>query len=235
MDLSTLRTRAKELILDIPSELTDAMVDTWIQDAQAELEDEHRFFQMQASVTKTTTVATRALGTKPSDFLDVRERPYFYDGAGADSPIDWLQSTEEVPKIYSPHDTTEDGPPRHVVETESGFDVYPLPDGLAPDGSLSSDGEYRVVIPYWKRLASLTADDSTNWFSENAAKYLFWYAAAEGNFFNQNGEQALTYKSKAESEKKRLIRADKRRRIPKNIVLSFRRDARASIIQPRTR
>jgi hypothetical protein len=142
-----------------------------------------------------------------------RARPYYVAGDGRTIEMDWLDPGDELRRRYDPEDTTQVGAPRHLVETESAFEVYPLADGQNPVGAVYSDGEYRIHAPYYQRFATLTNPTDTNWLTENGGSdYLAWFAASEGLLFNRDREEALSARAIAESQLRRLIRLDKRSR-----------------------
>lgn len=220
-DRDAIQARAEALILDTDALPSGAVVD-WIQKAQREAEERYGFLAMEAEQPYTADGGTNGIvlsAAKPSDWLRRRLDPYWISGTGKKVGIDWIGSDDELHSLYNPDDAEQVGAPKHIEETASGFNVYPTPDDAAPTGSFYSDGLYRVRIPYWKRLATLSAGSDTNWFTDNAQAYLEWYAASEGMFFNRDREAGIEARTMAEAELARAIRFDKRLRLPRQVTM----------------
>lgn len=106
-------------------------------------------------------------------------------------------------------------------------DISQAAGGIAVD----LEGEYRVRIPYWRRIPELSSQNTSNWFSDNATEYLVFAAAAEGLLMNIDDRRAGIYSQRSEKELRRLIRQDKRERFDKAPTLAVRHDARAKTRQ----
>ena len=152
-------------------------------------------------------------------FIDVRSRPWYVNGAGGTSLMDWLPVDDsQRPRTYSDA-ATEKGPPKYIeviytdrtIAGTSGIDlrVWPIPDGLATAGVFSSDGEYRIQIPYWRRLPKGSITTQENWFLNACAEYVELRSAAKGCFFNRDRDEALVLEARAKDELRRLKRIEK--------------------------
>lgn len=246
-NLTALQDRVRDIVVDVTAK-AEARIVPEIQNAQRELEDAHGFLIMETTLTITTIEGQRGGGAtylKPglsggpggSFFIRSRmdARPVLQDGTGATTEIDWLVAESDIVRLYS-DDPDEKGAPRHILERDDHFEIYPLPDKLAPGGSLFSDGNWRVKIPYFTRLTTLTSGGipPNNWFSDNAEEYLVWQAAGKVLAFNRDHEESLLALQRALAEKNRLIAQDKKARLAKQRLLRPRLGARGSAFQTRT-
>ena len=100
----------------------------------------------------------------------------------------------------------------------------PLPD----TNSQWTNGHYRVVVPYWKFLADLTANGDTNWFTRYAHRYLIAKGASDASGLNWDDERKVQWLVEAEAEHQKLIKFDKRSRLGRSTTLVPRRDVHAS-------
>ena len=89
------------------------------------------------------------------------------------------------------------------------FEVFPLPDGQ----SLYANGQYRIVVPYWKYLTALSASSDTNWFTANAEQWIVWKTASEAFFLDWDEERATFWAQKAAGARKEVIDLDKKYRL----------------------
>lgn len=224
--------RVRNHVIDLPTE-TEGEIPGWVNRAIRFAQEVHNFRFMEATAPFTTVEDTRKLGDIPDDWKEKRADPWLLEGDGGTMEIRWLPSESEAVRRYSETDANETGPPRHILETPDELHVYPFPD----TNSLHSDGDYRVRVPYWKYLPELEADGDTNWFTDNAADYVVWKAAAEGMLFNRDFEMASLWAVKAgefdantgrmTGELARLVRVDKRSRLSRRITLVPHRDVYA--------
>lgn len=209
---AAIKSRVGRYLIDLPTE-TNSEIGAWVNRAAKLAQDDHNFRFQEATAEFTTTDGTRLLGSVPSDWKEARAAPWVLEGDSETTEIEWITQSDAI-RLYS--DSALDvGFPRHVMETSTGFDIYPYPDGL----SLNGDGEYRVKIPYWKYLPELSGDTDTNWFTDNAEDYLVYLATAEGMVFNRDEERAAVYFTKASEDLMRAVKVDKRSRLPKRITL----------------
>lgn len=216
--------RVARHLVDAPSALASE-IPLWIQGAQRRLEDLRAWKACEAEASFATSGA-RLLGVKPADWCAVRDLPFLVDGTGAVGELAWIHGDLDIRRLYS-LDASETGTPRHVHERESECHVYPIPDTLCPSGALSSDGHYRIHLPYWKRLDTLTAAGSTNWFVEHAFDLLTWETVSDGFEFLQDEERSTYWRAKANAERGRLLSYEKRSRLPRSMTLRYRTGAAA--------
>lgn len=224
-----IRNRVEEYLIDLPSE-TGALVPNWVNRAVRVAEDRHNFRHMEAEVEYTTLEGDRELGPLPEQWKEFRALPWLHLGDGAAREIYWAADQSEALRLYSEDDPDDIGAPRHILQTDANFEVFPFPDGQ----SLWDDGEYRVRVPFWRRTAALTASTDENWFTANAEWYLVYAAVGEGMLFNREEQRAEIYITKAETEFQRLVRTDKRSRLDNRFTFAAYRDARATRFQPRS-
>lgn len=212
MTLATVRQRVKDYLIDVPT-ATSNLVDHWINRAVRAAEDDHNFPHMRETGSFTTSLETRKLADKPSDWKARRDYPWLHEGDGGSREILWAPSKSAMIRRFSEDDTSDTGAPRYVLELPDVLEVYPLAD----DNSLWDDGDYRVQVPYWARSPDLTGNNSENWFTKNAEDYLIFFATAEGLIFNREEERAAVYVGKANAEFSRLKRVEKQGKSPRTI------------------
>jgi hypothetical protein len=214
--------RVQTWLRDLPAD-TVAEIPALINEAQRELQRQYNFRVMQASAQFTTVAAANTLGTV-TDFKEPRRRPFWTDNDGSTHSIQWQPSLDYLVQRY---DDTSTGEPRYVfwssVDSSNivTLQVYPKSDSL----SLWLGGEYRVTVPYWKRLPALSAGSDTNWFTVNADKYLRLHAVGWATLLNIDEARGATYLRAADVEAQRLISADKMAVVQQPEALPYSTDA----------
>lgn len=222
MTFAELQTEVQSWLLDLPSGAT-TRIPGWINKAIKDAEERYNFRCMEETIAATqTTAQTRLLVAKPSDWKEHRGDPYLLNQDGSNSPIKWAASEQDMLDTYASATPAEgnttpvdEGTPRYLLEREGQIDVYPLPD----EGSEWDNGNYRVVVPYWKYLAALSASSDANFFTTEAPYYVIWQAVALGLKWNRDEERAKSYMVDAEREFKRLVRKDKLSRLPDRFAM----------------
>ena len=198
-----LQNRVLTRLIDVPTAVT-AEVPTLVNNALSELQTRHNFLIMRETFETGTTIATRALvDAVPADWKTWRKRPYVKERYGS---ISWLKVAENIEDAegYYGHDNTIDlGSPKAIgiddpaEDGSSTFLIYPYPDGNA----LWGDGEYDIIIPYWKYVTPLSANGDENWFTNNVhcEWFIVNYAVAEGFRLNWDFQKAEAYDVLAEA------------------------------------
>lgn len=245
--LSELISRIQGNVIDLTQEVLGRTTEKIIE-AQRRAEDRHYFRIMEAEISVATVNQQRQLALTPSDWVDYRARPYYIDGLGGVTQMDWLHTEDEKTLLYSTPNPlaaadpnvqlNDQGSPRHIWwHTRAGadvLDVYPLPDTNNTKGPYDATGNYTVVVPYWQRelelgttilVGGFPVQVTTNWFTDNAEYYLEWYATAELLLINRDFELAGAYSAKAEQELLRIVRDDKKKRIGREATLRPRTGA----------
>lgn len=218
MDLSTMRGYVQDYMVDVPSTVTDALINAWINEGLRKAETRHNFRYMEATHSATSVAATRKLDDKPSDWKETRAWPWVLRDDGSEFQILWAASASDMLTQFDDSDTDDDGAPAFILETESELHLYPYSDGKSDYG----DGEYRVKMPYWKRSADLSADsdaEDVNPLIGMAPWYPVWYAAHEGLLLTRDEQRAGIYLSKAETDFKLAVTKDKQSRLPDRMTL----------------
>jgi len=226
-DFATIQTRVNSRLIDLPATIVTE-VPLLVNQAIREAEQKHNFRVMEAEQAASTVIATRTLAAISSDFKEKRARPFYRDGQDgllSTEIIDWGSSKEDMLKRYELDDTTSDGSPRFILVDDAGsnYSVWPFPDG----SSQWDNGEYRVVMPYWKFLADLTGT-GTNWFTANMEEYLIFQATAHGFMLNWDELRAVQWFTLATDKFNSGKRHDKLSRIERNIAIVPKLDAGAA-------
>jgi hypothetical protein len=234
MSYAEISNQVQALVIDLPT-ATVSEIPGQIQQAQKELEDAHGFIAMEKVYQFATIPDTRGPYALPDRYLRARTdaRPVLVDGIGATVQLDWLMEYSDQTVLYS-DDPIEVGRPRVLVENIDNFEVFPLPDQLSPSGTIASDGNWIIRVPYFQREEPLGLSGATvtdNWFSDNAAQYLAYAAAARLMAFNRDWEEASLNAALALDLKNQAIKNDKKRRLSRKRLMRPQRGARGSAYQ----
>jgi hypothetical protein len=198
-----IKARVVRLVLEDGADVT-AEIPQYVRDAQAEIEDDRTLKVLEADF-ETTLASGASTLTKPSDWNSIRLEPYLVEADFTSTKLSMI--TEKF--VIANLSTTDTGAPKYWREiSDTQFRLYPIADALGP----WSD-DYKVKLPYWKRLDTLTADADTNWFCDNAENYLIWFAAALGMELNDD-PRFIPFFARAKREKARIEAAEARGRMP---------------------
>lgn len=214
--LSELRARVRRYIIDVPDD-TDTELDNWINEALIHAQDQHNFRFQRAEMSEETASGTRKLADKPADWKEARSDPWLHTGTGEAELIKWAVSQEQMRGLYSQDDSDDTGQPTFVLETPTEFEVYPFPD----DNSLWGNGNYRIIIPYWKYLDELSADGDSNEITNDRTgeRFVVFGAVAEAFLFNLDEERGRIWMQRAAQELQRLVSRDKRSYLHRDVTL----------------
>lgn len=219
---SQIQERVNRRVIDLPPAVV-AEVPLLVNEAIKEAQRRHNFRIMEAELEATTVAGQRLLAALPADWKEKRAKGYVrlgQDGAVGTLPVYWLASKEEAIRRYPLDDPFSTGTPRRLLEVDGELLVFPFPDTL----SQWNDGNYRVVVPYWKYLPELVNPADTNWFTDNAEQYVFMWATGEAFAVNWDLERSLYWKTRAEKQFRLAQQADKRSRIERGMTLQVHRD-----------
>lgn len=209
---SELQTRVQRRLIDLPAAVL-AEVPDLINEALREIQRRHNFKVMEAvSSTYTTSVGVRTLSAViPTDWKEARDRPYLVE----DDDFDYVRELQWGPNknaIIRRFANLDEGAPeflldplRAAADGAGTFEVWPLPDG----NSDYDDGEYRIIVPYWKFLPALSGSSDSNWFTINAERFLIYKATADGFFVDWDEQRAAFWEQKAANELSQMILHDK--------------------------
>ncbi len=229
MDNGQIKAEVASWLLDLPGDAS-SRIQGWVNEALKDATDRYNFRCMQAESLPITVNQQRELLTKPSNWKEHRGEPYFFRQDGSTKPISWAQSEAQMIRSYAIQlpdegNTTaaDEGEPRYLLERETTVDVFPLPD----DESDWNDGNYRLVLPYWKHMAAMSADADTNWLTERADYYVIWKAVALGMLWNKDFDGAALHEQKAERQFMRAKNQDKLSKLPDKLTLAVHRDVYA--------
>ena len=224
-----LQDRAKVYILDLPTDVVSELP-SLINDAIRAIQKGHNFRAMEASTSFTTSEGSHTLG-QITDLKEVRDLPWLEHGDGGNDELDWAQSKSQIIREFAINAATDKSNPAVILEADAdgNFEVYPFPDS----NSLWGDGDYRVHLPYWKYLADLSADGSSNWFTDNADLYVLYSAVSRAFALNFDEDRAERWALRAAQEQGAAVKADKRSRLTRRFTITPRRDVHASKYQTR--
>ena len=200
--------RVERRVIDLPADLLTE-IPLLINDAIGEAEARHDFKAQEAEFAATTAESVRKLADVPARWRKPRKVPYLRqgeDGLTGTARIKWASSLDEMLKRFALDDTTDDGEPQYVLLEVGGTELWTFP---FPDAASEwDDGDHRVVVPYWRSLADLSADGDTNWFTDNAEDYLIMRATSEAFMLNWDEERGTFWLGKATQQFKIIRRLD---------------------------
>ncbi len=240
----TLQDRVDRRIIDLPASVT-AEVPDLLNKAMRTLQEMHNFKVMEKETAQlTTTVAVRTLSAVvASDLKEMRGLPYLVKNDGSTRDLLFAANRAAVLDVFTFDDANEKGEPKLILDPEPTdvagartWEVYPYPDGLSD----YSDGEYRIVLPYWKYLPALSDGTDENWFTSNAEWYLVFLATAEGFYLDWDEARAQMWEARAGDfapdgravgEFRKVIKQDKLARLGSVRQLAIHRDVFAPQIR----
>jgi hypothetical protein len=202
-----LQAKVNRRVIDIPAAI-EAETPDLVNQAMRELQVRHNFMVMEAEVSATTNVASspkNLLVAKPSDWKEADGRPQLRRQWSRSKLLDYQASRKLAEMRYGIDDELSLGEPCGLlldkptdINFSQSFYVFPYPDG----NSDWDDGEYRVIIPYFKFLPVLSASSDTNWFCRDASateRYITARATGEAFLLNQDEQRALTWLERAKT------------------------------------
>ena len=211
---STLQTRVLRRVIDAPAAV-QAEVGSLINDAIRSLQRERHFKVMEATTgLLTTTVGARTLSTAavPSNFKEYRGKPYYQSYLGQTYDMVVVQQRQAAHDLFGIDVDRDIGYPILLLDAEPStvagarnWEVFPYPDG----NSDWSDGEYRVVVPYWKWLPVLSAGGDSNWFTDNADDFIIYKATSAAFALDWDEARSSYWEGEANKLKGEIIKRDK--------------------------
>ena len=236
VNLSTIIAKIKQNVIDLPSD-TDARLESWVNEAQLDVEDgDYQFLFMRTSLFTNTTLGVNLLRALPVLWIRADGDPWYRTGGGVYKRMEWAPSEQDVAKDFTAGVlATDRGRPRRILETDTQLLVYPPPDASNTLGAFSAAGEYSVATPHYAKEPTLEASGSTtNKFTAdpNLALYLEDFASGQAMLFNRDLDNGQVSLLKAQRHLQRAVRLDKRRRA-QFLRLTPRRDSHASRKQRR--
>lgn len=202
-----LRTRVEGLVIDLPQRVLNE-VPTYVRNAHREAQRRHNFKVMEAKTAELVTTAfARGLGNLPANWKEARGDPWAVDDLGDVCPVLWGGEREQLVLEWGEDPDLHFGHPHYLLQGEASdaagtipLEVFPFPDDLA----ITADGNYRIVIPYWKYLPELTTDVQTDWLTVNGDEWIVFRATAEGFFADWDEERGTLWLQRAEGRFKEL-------------------------------
>lgn len=195
-------------LIDTPTAVSTE-VPLLINKALVKIQSLHNFKIMQYTQAYTTTVNTRVLGARPTDWKEPRGKPFYVDELGSTYEMAYSPQRIDVQTYWATDDI---GEPEHLLEADPSdvagtrsFEVWPLPDG----NSDYANGEYRISVPYWRYLPALSAGGDTNWFTVNAEEWIIARATEQGFSLDWDEDRAKYWRGEAAKEWKDILLRDK--------------------------
>lgn len=231
---SEIKTNVLRNVIDSPAAVTAAAGDK-VNAAMRTMQVKHNFRVMEAiSSTFSTTASSHTLGAVPSDFKEFRGKSHVLRDNGSTRDLPNAAHREALQDIYTEDSASDFGEPDFIfigeptdVAGAASFEVYPFPD-LNSD---HSDGNYRVIVPYWKFLPALSADGDTNWFTVNGEEYLEFKATAECFAIDWDEQRMVIWEQKSGLKLKEVVDLDKKSRLAGVRNFMYRTDVNAPMLR----
>lgn len=206
-----IKTEVLALVIDTPSAI-QTYVPVYVNRAVLKIQKKHNFKFMEATKSYLTINGQRALNDiRPLDWKESRGKPYFQRFDGSVQEIDYVSTEAEALARFGNDVTLDIGEPQLLFENDlpQEFDVYPYTDGLSD----YTDGQYRIIVPYWKFLPALNADNDTNWVTNFADEYVVAQAVANAYRANVDTDMADQWEIEAARKFLEAVSLDKSRRL----------------------
>lgn len=214
MTFQALQTRVQTRVIDLPPAVL-AEVPTLINEAIRTAQRKYNFRAMENSVTMITTLGS--LTPSPSTITGFKEYkdkgPYLLRNL-VKAKRELISSGDDaaLSALADPNNPTE---PNFLINSVSGdnsvwsFTVYPYPDTLSD----WPDGNYRIVVPYYKYTGVLVNGSDTNWFVDNMDDYIYREATGQAFGLNWDYQAMALWLQQAEVKFKEAKNADKYTRL----------------------
>ncbi len=214
--ISVIRNNIVNRVIDLPDPVR-FQVPTLIYKAIRDLQEGHNFKVMETNTASlSTTAGSHVLAAVPTDMKEQRGRPFLVRNDGSTRDLGMAPSLASVLDIYPFADASDVGEPKLLLDPVGDDDgvrswqVYPYPDG----NSDWSDGEYRIVFPYWRYLPELEFGvTEENWFTSNAPWFITFQATAEAFDMDWDEERGQFWAARAQTEMAKVLKSDKRARL----------------------
>lgn len=233
-----LQNRTITRIIDLPSAVLSE-VPQLINEAMHELQSRHTFKVMETELYAYTQYNNRTLQigapytgqpslfpwpsnaivsplATPVNLKELRDRPIYvrYN----DGSVRFMTVAGTRTDIYGTFTEGDNGFPSVLLDSaptdntnDKLLNVYPLPDGQSD----WPDGEYRILIPYYRYLPNLVNSGDNNWLTNNThgERFIVHWATAEGFSLDWDTQNEQKWKAKAELELKFCVMEDKKYRL----------------------
>lgn len=225
-----IQTRVTRRVIDLPSAVV-AEVPKLVNVALLKLQEKHNFRVMEGELAAFTAVnshtllqgiggAAISIGPTAINVKEWRGEPWYLRYTdGSPRFLSWSPSREALWGSFSQGGAsiTDASFPSAVLEEISddgntrGLSVYPLPDG----NSDFPDGEYRITLPYYRYLPSLSASGDHNWFTDQSSgeEFIVRWATGEAFALNWDFQKFAVLIAQSQIHYKDLVTADKRARL----------------------
>ncbi len=228
--ITVIRNRVTTRVIDLPNTVLFEIPHT-INKVVRDLQEGHNFKVMETKTgSLSTTSGSHVLAAVPTDMKEQRGLPYLLMNDGSTRDLVMAPNLAAALDVFPFSDANDIGEPKLLLDPEPDDDgvrswqVYPYPDG----NSDWSDGEYRIVVPYWRYLTELDFGVlEENWFTTNAGWFIVFQATAEAFYMDWDEERGQFWEARAQGEMAKVFKSDKRARLGTVRHLAVHRDVYA--------
>jgi hypothetical protein len=214
MTFLDLQNRVKARVIDLPSAVS-ADVPFLINEAIRSAQRKYNFRAMEGSITMISSVGS--LVPTPNTIANFKEYkdkgPYilrYLIKAKRE-----LVTTADDAALAAVADINVPDEPDFLINSVdlatsvTSFTLYPYPDNLSD----WTDGNYRIVVPYYAYTTKLVADNDTNWFVDNMDDYIYREATGQAFALDWDYNSMAVWLQQAEVKFKEAVKADKMNRL----------------------
>lgn len=214
MTFIDLQTRVKNRVIDLPPAV-QTEVPALINEAIRTMQRKYNFRAMEGSTVLVTSTGT--LIPTPNTILNFKEYmdkgPYLQKFLTRSRRFITATPADASMAIFA--DTTVPTEPQYLtsaVDPTTGavtFSYFPYAD-LNSDWS---DGNYRIVVPYYAFSPKLVNDSDTNWFVQNADDFIIREATGQAFALDWDYNSMALWLQQAEVKRMEVVKADKMSRL----------------------
>lgn len=214
MTFLDIKTQVLSNVIDLPPAVS-AAVPGLINNAIRSAERRYNFKYMEGTASFITTPATLLLPGSILRFKEYKDRgPYLFQQYAQARRIFTARESGDIQQVVTLNPVLPGDQPRWItVSTDANntatFSVYPYPDSLSD----WSDGNYRVVIPYYSYSPTFSTDADTNWLINNADDYIIMRATAEAFMKNWDYNSLALWKQQDQDKFNEVKQTDKKLRL----------------------
>lgn len=208
---ATIKTRVQRRVIDLPAAV-QAEVPDLVNMAMKTLQTKHNFKVMEKTSIFLTTSGSYILTSLPSDWKEWNGHPILLNPFSSGDKLVWSDGVDGTLRTFSPIDIGRPEVLRVAEMDDAGtanIEVLPLPD----TSSDWVDGNYHVMLPYWRYLPALSADGDNNWLTNNGEEFIVNQAVAEGFLMDWNYQDAAVWEARANKYFKEVVDRDKMYRL----------------------
>jgi hypothetical protein len=208
-----LKAEVQTNIIDLPPAVT-ANVGKYVNRAIKSAERRYNFKYMDAETTLITVEETLSLGSL-SQFKEWRDRgPYVLQQFAPAYQIYMSDNTREQRMTFTLNTDFPDRPRYIRISSLDSANTVALEVSPYPDANSDwDDGNYRVVLPYYRYTGDLSGNSDSTWLTVNGEEYIIERATAYGFQADWDVQNAALWEQWAKNKFEEIKLTDKKMRL----------------------